>query len=122
MSEADETLQLTGLPPATNWFIFNIGQMGYYRVNYNSENWQFIIDQLLADHSIVDRKNRAQLVDDAFTLARSGRLDYDTALGINAYMKNELEYVPWYASLLSMDYLERMFTRTPGYGMLKVMI
>lgn len=28
----------------------NAGQMGYYRVLYNEENWENIIDELKRDH------------------------------------------------------------------------
>lgn len=45
---------------------------------------------------------------------------YDKALAVNAYLAAETEYVPWDAALTSLSYLEEMFTRTSGYGSLRV--
>ena len=41
-------------------------------MNYDVRNWQMLIDQLLTDHEKIDVVNRAQIVDDALNLARSG--------------------------------------------------
>ena len=117
---ANETLTLSGLPPATNWFVFNIEEAGYYRVNYNSENWQLIINQLRTNNAIISSKNRAQLIDDSLLLARSGRLPYSTALELNSYLEFETVYAPWQAGLTDMEYLESMFTGSAGYGAFKV--
>lgn len=50
----------------------------------------------------------------------SGQVSYDTALSVNAYLGKEVEYVPWYSALNNLGYLENMFTRSSGYGNLKV--
>ena len=94
--------------------------MGYYRVNYEQSNWDLLSQQLTTDHDVIDKVNRAQILDDALDLARGGLLSYETALGINSYLSAEIEYVPWAASLDNMGYLENMFTRSSGYGALKV--
>lgn len=67
-------------------------------------------------------ENRAALIDDAFDLARSGALTYDIPLGITKYLKNELEYVPWEATLVAIAYIRNMFSRYSGYGNLEVRI
>merc|ERR1712212_830202 len=46
---ADKTF--TGLD-ANSWIIGNIEQMGYYRVNYDDENWGKITAQLNKDHQV----------------------------------------------------------------------
>lgn len=33
-----------------SWVIGNIGQNGYYRVNYNADNWMSLIRQLKTNH------------------------------------------------------------------------
>ena len=43
--------------------------------------------------------NRAQIMDDALNLAKSGLLEYDTALSVTGYLSKEVEYIPWKASL-----------------------
>lgn len=39
-------------PEGTNWVIGNPMQYGYYRVNYLSDNWQRLIDQLNSNHEV----------------------------------------------------------------------
>jgi len=120
MKDTDNTLTISGMPDAGNWVIFNIQETGFYRVNYETANWQLIIDQLVADYTVIHQSNRGQIIDDALDLARTGRLSYDIALAANSYLTNETELVPWEAAIGNMNYLERMLTRTSGYGSLKV--
>ncbi|KAK7083143.1 hypothetical protein SK128_001738 [Halocaridina rubra] len=93
--------------------------MGYYRVNYDENNWNLLIQQLQTDHEVIHLINRAQLLDDALDLAGAGFLSYTTAFSINAYLSSETEYVPWTAALDNMGYIEQMFTRTGHYGSLR---
>ena len=69
------------------------------RVNYDKENWRLIAKTLLNNHTAIHVVNRAQIMDDAFNLAKSGLLDYDTALSMTGYLSKELEYIPWKAAL-----------------------
>ena len=39
--------------------------------------------------------DRASLLNDAFSLADSGELNYEIALDMIGYLKREVEYVPW---------------------------
>ncbi|XP_011637436.2 LOW QUALITY PROTEIN: glutamyl aminopeptidase-like [Pogonomyrmex barbatus] len=76
------------------WIKFNTGQVGYYRVNYE-EDW-ISFQHLLRDHhtrfSISDRAN---LLDDVFSLAEAGEIEYDIALNFSNYLKAEYNYIPW---------------------------
>ena len=36
----------------TDWFIVNVQQYGYYRVNYDQNNWDALISQLNNDHTV----------------------------------------------------------------------
>lgn len=47
---------------------------GYYRVNYDPENWMALAEVLDEAHETIDLLNRAQIIDDSFNLARNGRL------------------------------------------------
>ncbi|KAK8734043.1 hypothetical protein OTU49_017450, partial [Cherax quadricarinatus] len=40
-------------------------------------------------------------------------------MGVNTYLKNEEEYVPWDSALSNLNYIKRMFTRSGNYGALK---
>jgi len=89
------------------------------RVNYDKENWRLIAKTLLNNHTAIHVVNRAQIMDDAFNLAKSGLLDYDTALSMTGYLSKELEYIPWKAALSGFEYIKTMLRATPAYGEFK---
>ncbi|MED6242731.1 hypothetical protein ATANTOWER_009020, partial [Ataeniobius toweri] len=51
------------------WLLGNINQTGYFRVNYDLQNWKLLIQQLHSNPQIISVGNRAGLIDDAFNLA-----------------------------------------------------
>ncbi|XP_057330693.1 aminopeptidase N-like [Microplitis mediator] len=83
-------------PPRDKWLIANKQQFGYYRVNYDEENWKLIIQYLKSNnYHKIHVLNRAQLIDDAFVLAEFGYLNYKIAFDLAKYLTLETEYVPW---------------------------
>lgn len=60
--------------------------------------------------------NRAQIVDDAFNLARAGIIDYSQAFSILSYLKNETEYFPWYPTITGFNFLQRVFGQESETG------
>ena len=83
---------------ANDWIVVNIQQSGYYRVNYDNNLWNLIIQQLNRDgdeYNKIHLFNRAQLIDDSFHLTRAEIINYDTVLGIMNYLEKETDYVPW---------------------------
>ena len=104
------------------WYIFNIQQTGYYRVNYHKENWQAIIEHLMMPqmYQQIATSNRAQLLDDVLNLARGGYVSYDIALNMTRYLKHESEHVPWKAAIMAYDFIDRMFVSQGDYDLLKV--
>ncbi|GBP46433.1 Aminopeptidase N [Eumeta japonica] len=100
----------------TEWFIFNKQQTGYYRVNYDEENWQALSRVLNSDqYDRIHVLNRAQLIDDAFNLARNGRLDYRIPMELARYLVRESDYVPWAAASAAFTYLETVLSGSPAY-------
>jgi len=99
--------------------IANVQQTGFFRVNYDLTNWDMISSLLQSNLALVHRINRAQILDDAFNLARAGLLNYPTALSLTEYLSQEEDYIPWRAALNGFTYLEKMFKRTSGFGFLK---
>lgn len=85
--------------PWTNsdWIIVNIQESGYYRVNYDDNLWNLLIEQLKEDSTKIHLLNRAQLVDDSLNLARAGKIDYSVPFAILEYLSKENDYVPWAA-------------------------
>lgn len=64
--------------------------------------------------------NRAQIVDDALTLARAGKLDYRIALNLTRYLENEMEYVPWRSALGALNFIDSMMSSGSDYYKFKV--
>jgi hypothetical protein len=92
---------------------------GYYRVNYDSRNWELLADHLLnsSPQDELPAITRAQLLDDALYLARAGILGYDVALDMTRYLaKREMDYVPWKAFHEHLRYLDLMLRQTTAYG------
>ena len=100
-----------------HWYIFNVQQTGYYRVNYEKSNWHNLAS-LLNTHNYgeINILNRAQLVDDSLTLARSGRLDFENALSILTYLRHENDYVPWQSANTHLLALNRYLTGSADYS------
>ncbi|KAK3895772.1 hypothetical protein Pcinc_000525 [Petrolisthes cinctipes] len=117
-TEAQITLA-DSLPASDKWVIFNLQQTGYYRVNYDENNWGLLVQQLETDHTVIHVASRSQLIDDALDLARAGKLSYSTALNVNSYLSEETEYFPWASAMANLGYMEGMFSRRGGYGSLR---
>ncbi|XP_076128685.1 alanyl (membrane) aminopeptidase-like b [Alosa pseudoharengus] len=98
------------------WIVVNINCTGYYRVNYDQGNWEGLMAQQKADHHAIPMINRAQLIDDAFNLARAKYIDVTLALNTTKYLKNETEYIPWNAAMKNLKYFILMFDRSEVYG------
>ena len=91
-------------------YIANVQQTGYYRVNYQPENWKAIAALLKEDPKQIGWLNRAQLLDDSFNLARAGQLEYEIPLDLALYLSKETEYIPLQAGLDALSYLGGMFS------------
>ncbi|XP_048524081.1 aminopeptidase N [Dendroctonus ponderosae] len=122
--EKERQIILKGiLPRDTSWFLVNVHQTGYYRVNYAEENWKSLTNQLQGNgHRLINPRNRAQMIDDALNLAFAGYLNYDVALNLTLYLPNEREYVPWKAALTNFQFLHNMFARSGHFDKFKVYV
>ncbi|XP_025159395.1 glutamyl aminopeptidase isoform X3 [Harpegnathos saltator] len=76
----------------------NVNQTGFYRVNYTEEMWAEIIDTLHKNHTVFSPADRANLIDDAFTLNEAGMLDIAIPLNLSSYLIYERDYVPWHTA------------------------
>ncbi|KAI3371702.1 hypothetical protein L3Q82_024267 [Scortum barcoo] len=98
------------------WILANVNCTGYYRVNYNSLNWQRLLFQLESNRDLIPLMNRGQLVDDAFNLARAKLVDVTLALNSTRFLWNETAYLPWEAAVRNLEYFGLMFDRSEVYG------
>ncbi|KYN14240.1 Aminopeptidase N [Trachymyrmex cornetzi] len=100
----------------TKWILFNKNQTGFYRVNYDDSNWQKLASYLKSPFYLnISATNRAQLIDDALNLARTGHLAYKTALQITSYLSHETDYIPWYAAAKAFNYLDNVLIGGKNY-------
>lgn len=107
--------------PSSEWMLINLQETGYYRVNYDYRNWHLITDHLMNKKKFEEivPTNRAQLLDDAMSLANAGYLQYDIALNVTRYLKHEWDYVPLAAGIKVLDYLDGMLYNTADYNLFK---
>ncbi|XP_043083976.1 aminopeptidase N-like [Puntigrus tetrazona] len=98
------------------WVLANINVTGYYRVNYDEENWQRLLNVLQTSRQSIPVINRAQIIDDAFNLAKAGIIETTLALRTTLFLASETEYMPWESALDNLDYFYLMFDRTEVYG------
>ncbi|NXO41080.1 AMPN Aminopeptidase, partial [Locustella ochotensis] len=99
-----------------NWLLLNLNVTGYFRVNYNQENWDQLLNQLGTNHSVIPVINRAQIIDDAFNLARAKYVSVTLALDTTRFLSKEREYIPWQAALTNLRYFQQMFDRSEVFG------
>lgn len=101
------------------WVLANVNVSGYYRVNYDPDNWESLLNQLNTDHQLIPVLNRAQIVDDAFNLARAKMINTTLALRTTKYLSKEKDYIPWESAIRNLYYYILMFDRTEVYGSLQ---
>jgi aminopeptidase N len=107
---------LTKPKSSDEWVLFNIEAIGYYRVNYDAQNWKMLAAHLLNSQpeNMLPASTRAQILDDALNLARAGILDYDLALNMTRYLATkQYHYVPWKTFFENLD---RMLRDTTEHG------
>ncbi|XP_022900424.2 aminopeptidase N-like [Onthophagus taurus] len=92
---------------SNEWLIVNNQQSGYFRVNYDITNWYLIISYLnTVDFDLIHRNNRAQLIDDSFTLARFGVIDYFIPLDLSLYLIRETDFIPLWPYFQTLSFLD----------------
>ncbi|KAL5020034.1 hypothetical protein ScPMuIL_002926 [Solemya velum] len=103
-------------PGEDKWILANVQQQGYYRVNYDDHNWRQLIRQLRTNYRKIPTTNRAQILNDAWNLARAGLLDMRIALDTLDYLSAEREYIPWKTATVELDFVSSMLQRNKLFG------
>ena len=67
-------------------FLINFDSSGFYRVNYDADNWDLLARQLMDNHTVIPAPARARLMDDAFNLAHGNIIPYETAFRLSEYL------------------------------------
>ncbi|MED6244505.1 hypothetical protein ATANTOWER_013710 [Ataeniobius toweri] len=98
------------------WILANVNCTAYCRVNYNPENWQCLLSQLETNPDRIPLMNRAQLIDDAFNLARAKLVNVTLALNSTRFLRKEKAFLPWESAVRNLGYFVLMFDRSEVYG------
>lgn len=94
---------------------------GLYRVNYDPLTWSLITKHLTSPfYRDIHVLNRAQLLDDAFSLSRAGLLNYTTALELSTYLTEEIHLIPWLSYSDIISFINRQLLGTDIYNSFKV--
>ena len=113
----NESIQTVDVKPAVddktpldqNWLIANLRFMGFFRVNYDLDNWNLLVKQLNDDPKKVERISRAQLIDDAFYLGKGEYIDQLIFLRMIDFLRaNESEYMPYITAFEGLNYIRAM--------------
>ncbi|XP_046824209.1 glutamyl aminopeptidase-like [Vespa crabro] len=94
------------LKEPVEWIKFNKDQIGYYRVNYETTEWENLIHLLKYYHTRLSVSDRAHLLEEVFSLASAGELDYGIAMNMTTYLPRENHVIPWTVAsknLLAID-------------------
>ncbi|KAK9730887.1 Peptidase family M1 domain [Popillia japonica] len=107
---------------ANDWIIVNVQQSGYYRVTYDEANWDRIISTLVnTNFSFIHRANRAQLVDDSYSLARYGVVSYSIPLRLTTYFTREDDFIAMHPFFQALNHLEPFMANSGRYSSFKSM-
>ncbi|XP_025986452.2 aminopeptidase N [Solenopsis invicta] len=104
----DKNITIKGVQK-DDWIIVNKYMTGFYRVNYDTTNWKRIAAYLNSDNYNIPVLNCAQILDDAFNMVKTERLDLTTFVEIINYLSRETHPAPWWRALKNIwefnDYL-----------------
>uniref|UniRef100_A0A1Q3FI27 Aminopeptidase n=1 Tax=Culex tarsalis TaxID=7177 RepID=A0A1Q3FI27_CULTA len=111
------TPQITkDLLSSVEWILVNKLQTGYYRVNYDEQNWAALTNVLKTRLTSIPAVNRAQLIDDSCNLAKAGEISYKIPLTLLQYLEQETAYIPWSTAYNSLIHLNRMLSVSSDYS------
>ncbi len=105
------------------WYLVNNHESGFYRVNYDYNNWMLLLNQLKSDHTQLTAGARAQLLDDLFNLGRAGLVEQRMFFDAILYLPREQDIVPFQVITNSLEYVDTMLdTDYNAYGAFKVQL
>lgn len=89
-------------------------------MNYEISNWNLLTDELLRNADNIDALNKAQLIDDSFTLAYDKKLPFEIPLKLATYLTEETDPIPWITGLKHLKYLYSYFEASSFESHIKV--
>ncbi|XP_011638527.1 aminopeptidase N-like [Pogonomyrmex barbatus] len=114
-----EDLTIEGVD-TNDWIIVNKHLTGFYRVNYDDTNWKRIAAFLNSDnYDKIPVLNRAQILDDAFFMLKTERLDPVIFVKIMNYLSRETDTIPWIKAFHIIGNFEKYMEIPKGIAILK---
>ncbi|XP_018343088.1 PREDICTED: glutamyl aminopeptidase-like [Trachymyrmex septentrionalis] len=93
-----------------DWIIINVQQAGYYRINYDNDNWEKLARYLNStEYMNIHVLNRAQIIDDAYFFLLRNKLEYSFFEQLTSYLSNETNYVAWYPMFKILENMSGFF-------------
>jgi len=112
-ADDEMAIDLTKTPETSDGFVLvNLDAAGYFRVNYEPENWKRIIQQLDTKPEEIKDEMKAQLIHDSFALSQAGYVDADLPLRLTKFLSQNADYLPWNSLLKRFGFYEDMLTTT----------
>ncbi|XP_076174900.1 glutamyl aminopeptidase isoform X2 [Ptiloglossa arizonensis] len=104
-----------------DWIKVNVDEVGYYRVNYELTMWQVLNDCLRnsGKRSPLSVADRAHLLEDAFSLAEAGELDYGVAMDMTKFLSGEYHAVPWIVAASKLTTIDTLLSLTSSSSKFK---
>lgn len=103
---SERTFETRALVPPlddpADWLLLNPDRLGFYRVNYDNNNWRSLTQALKSQRDVFSHETIAQLIDDALSLARDGLLSYQIVLNMVESLDQESSTIVWNAASLNL--------------------
>ncbi|RZF45235.1 hypothetical protein LSTR_LSTR010379 [Laodelphax striatellus] len=98
-----------------DWLLINLKHTGYYKVNYDEENWS----RLQKSYLQMPETIRAQLLSDVLSLAATGKTNYSIALAFSLHLPQDDSYFPWSVASEKLSFIGKLLRDTDTLDDLK---
>jgi len=100
--------------PAQSWFKINPDQTGFFRVNYQAEDWQRLVPAV--ESLELPASDRLGIQNDAYSLSRAGLLPVTQFLSLARAYSNETDASVWGDLSSNLRDIEVMLSDDPSYS------
>uniref|UniRef100_A0A0A9ZCF5 Glutamyl aminopeptidase n=1 Tax=Lygus hesperus TaxID=30085 RepID=A0A0A9ZCF5_LYGHE len=96
------------ISPGIVWYKVNYRQTGFFRTIYQDDEWNTIKKIMLTKPELFTPEDRANFLDDMFSLSRAGFTCYGQTLSTLTYLRygKEVHWLPWACILKHLVYLK----------------
>ncbi|XP_032687740.1 thyrotropin-releasing hormone-degrading ectoenzyme-like [Odontomachus brunneus] len=113
-SKRNETTSITNIE-SNHFLLVNMKLFGYYRVNYDSQNWLLLAKYLQSANSTrIAVLNRAQIVNDAFYFTTAGKIEPLLFFNVIKFLNNETNYIVWHPMFNILSYMSTFLKFSVG--------